>query len=853
MAAKIEFKQQCPSCEAQVPIRDRKLIGRKIDCPQCKYRFVVEDPEEAAEETPARRGNADGPAARRPGARTKVGRARPDADDEEADRPRKKKPEGSSRTLLIGLGLGAFALVVLGLVGFLLFGGGNDTTTRPAGPGSGGTEGVEEQPREDNQKPEQPQKAEVGDPTNLLPNDTEAVISANVPRAINTILWRILFDVRDGTPGGFSQEAFAKKFGFGVDDVKRLVLANNDSEGWQFSVIRTGRAIRLDDLKSGLGLKPGPNSPIQGLEYYLVGGDLDALGTFLFKGLPKQLGLYLADDYTLILAHLAPLEKFLQDKGRPKFLTEPPRDIPIPDEGDIPRPGGEQPAPAPDQPPPPPAQPRGVRAEAMQLRPGEGGRGGNQPPGEGQSPRVLASSSYLTINPVLKDLLDRLEAAQEPVVLSAAGLITRKGFTSRPYPSPFNSNVPAALQQFLLKEVAALGYAIEDLKEEKLPYVLTIDYKNEQTATAIEKLNREKGLAEIAKLFRETFGLYTVVLDEQGQVVPEMAPLDMAGMPIPPPEGIPTSKISLTRNEKRLTFRFDLAPTEEVLNRLVQMNQVAVVQMKGRIEMSISRPRLHDLSAALRQYVERHNGEFPRGTIERKPAAERAGLPWRPDERLSWLVELLPFLGLGEFRSLYDRIDMDKSWRDPENAVVAFTLVPYFMAPGTPEAHWWITYPGAPGPVGTTHFVGVAGVGLDVADPEFAGRDPDWQKKIGVFGYDRVTKREDIKDGPQNTIAVLQVPPFFKAPWMAGGGGTVRGVPETDSVRPFVCTEYNGKAGTFAIMADFSVRFIPEDIPEEIFRAMCTINGGEMIEKLDEIAPLVPVEAGRVELKAASP
>ena len=44
MAAATGFKQQCPSCEAMVPIKDPSFIGRKIDCPKCKYRFVVEDP-----------------------------------------------------------------------------------------------------------------------------------------------------------------------------------------------------------------------------------------------------------------------------------------------------------------------------------------------------------------------------------------------------------------------------------------------------------------------------------------------------------------------------------------------------------------------------------------------------------------------------------------------------------------------------------------------------------------------------------------------------------------------------------------------------------------------------------------
>ena len=50
MAANISFKQQCPSCEAMVPVRDASLVGRKIDCPKCKYRFVVEDPGTSADE-----------------------------------------------------------------------------------------------------------------------------------------------------------------------------------------------------------------------------------------------------------------------------------------------------------------------------------------------------------------------------------------------------------------------------------------------------------------------------------------------------------------------------------------------------------------------------------------------------------------------------------------------------------------------------------------------------------------------------------------------------------------------------------------------------------------------------------
>jgi hypothetical protein len=152
-----------------------------------------------------------------------------------------------------------------------------------------------------------------------------------------------------------------------------------------------------------------------------------------------------------------------------------------------------------------------------------------------------------------------------------------------------------------------------------------------------------------------------------------------------------------------------------------------------------------------------------------------------------------------------------------------------------------VWYPGAPIPVAATHFVAVSGLGLDSAD--YKANDPAVAKKLGIFGYDRATKLEDIK-APGNTIALLMVPPTTKMPWLAGGGSTVRGISDDDKdddiVQPFVCVKHENKEGTYAIMGDGKVRFIAKNIDPKIFRAMCTINGGEQIADLDKIAPEVP-------------
>src|SRR5437899_599847 len=143
MATKTTFKQQCPSCEALVPIRDPKLIGRKIDCPKCKYRFVVEEPADEADDadegdgkkngrtqqavTSRRPVNAKGAVAGRAGA----GRRDVDEDDDE-DRPAAKKKGGGSTVLILGIGLGAVALVLLAVVLIVVFSK-SDTPTKPSG------------------------------------------------------------------------------------------------------------------------------------------------------------------------------------------------------------------------------------------------------------------------------------------------------------------------------------------------------------------------------------------------------------------------------------------------------------------------------------------------------------------------------------------------------------------------------------------------------------------------------------------------------------------------------------------------------------------------------------------------
>src|SRR4029077_9363978 len=153
------------------------------------------------------------------------------------------------------------------------------------------------------------------------------------------------------------------------------------------------------------------------------------------------------------------------------------------------------------------------------------------------------------------------------------------------------------------------------------------------------------------------------------------------------------------------------------------------------------------------------NNAFPRGAADRK--GMNFGRPYPPDERVSWMAQLLPYLG---YEDVYARINPERSWRPEydaankqvldENARMGAVLIPAFLDPLAPPKNWWVQMPSVPGRIyGGTHFVGIAGVGLDAA--EYSADDAAQAKKMGIFGYYRQTKLDDVKDGLANTILMI--------------------------------------------------------------------------------------------------
>src|SRR5271156_5927684 len=92
MATSTSFKQECPICESLVPIRDPKLIGKKIKCPKCEGTFVVKEPPPEEDDDEKEEGVASKPAKKSKTA----GNVR--ATDKKPAKPAAKKAKGDAES-----------------------------------------------------------------------------------------------------------------------------------------------------------------------------------------------------------------------------------------------------------------------------------------------------------------------------------------------------------------------------------------------------------------------------------------------------------------------------------------------------------------------------------------------------------------------------------------------------------------------------------------------------------------------------------------------------------------------------------------------------------------------------------
>jgi hypothetical protein len=229
----------------------------------------------------------------------------------------------------------------------------------------------------------------------------------------------------------------------------------------------------------------------------------------------------------------------------------------------------------------------------------------------------------------------------------------------------------------------------------------------------------------------------------------------------------------------------------------------AVQQARSAARRTQSRNNLKQIALAVHNYHDVH-GNMPQGTHPNETL--------KPDERLSWLADILPQL---DQAFVHQQIDFGKSWNDDANADTLSIPIAIFQNPGTAEADAQ--------DFATTHYIGIGGLGED--GPTL----PITDKKAGIFGYDRVARFRDIIDGTSNTLMTSEASKDF-GPWGAGGKATVRAFVKKPYINgpDGIGGPYPG--GCSMGMADGSVRFISENIDPSVLEKLATMAGGEVID-----------------------
>jgi len=178
--------------------------------------------------------------------------------------------------------------------------------------------------------------------------------------------------------------------------------------------------------------------------------------------------------------------------------------------------------------------------------------------------------------------------------------------------------------------------------------------------------------------------------------------------------------------------------------------------------------------------------------------------PWISGDRgsplLSWRVALLPYLGQEE---LYKQFQLDEPWDSPNNFPLIEKMPAVFETPD------------APAPKGLTRFCDLVGQGGTMFDPTLRTGIPS-QGPRGV-------RLDEVTDGASNTafVVVAQRPTVWTKP--LGGAPFIpnRFSPPLDESDP---------RGIILGMVDGSVRPVSPKSSPQVFTALATRNGGEIID-----------------------
>jgi prepilin-type N-terminal cleavage/methylation domain-containing protein len=238
--------------------------------------------------------------------------------------------------------------------------------------------------------------------------------------------------------------------------------------------------------------------------------------------------------------------------------------------------------------------------------------------------------------------------------------------------------------------------------------------------------------------------------------------------------------------------------------------------------------QLRILGQGMQHYHDAH-GHWPPGTVP------DTLIP--PDQRLSYYTLLLPHIDA--MQPVYKKLHRAEPWDSNANraAITDFNWTLFQCPEWTGAQSVEVRKELAGGTYDYpkhANYVGIAGAGSDAATR------PVGAPGIGLFGYDRTVKKEDVKDGLGSTIMLIETG-YEVGPWTRGGPTTIRSI-DSNAEHPtggglsFGGTHYrerifrpNEANGFHVLLADGSTRYTNKEVAPGVLSGLATIAGGEEI------------------------
>ncbi len=244
-----------------------------------------------------------------------------------------------------------------------------------------------------------------------------------------------------------------------------------------------------------------------------------------------------------------------------------------------------------------------------------------------------------------------------------------------------------------------------------------------------------------------------------------------------------------------------------------------IVEARRKSHVVTSQNNLRELAL----FAAHHTKPDPKNDQRKLPTEIPAGtvaiLDTPPEDRLSWVVGVLPGLDQRKVNSaqLLTAIDRTKPWGADANQKAARTRLVVLLCPeNTPDVP-----PDAPA---ITCYVGIGGVGTNAAALPFG------TPKAGAMRYDTPTSFDRITDGLGQTLLFGETRNEF-GPWLRGGYSTVRGFDDAPGAMPLVGV--GGQFGGYFVatanfaMCDGGVRVFTSRVEPRVLYGLATIAGKE--------------------------